>query len=191
MHQDIVVRKKVSVYLDRIISTLKIVHALKIERSPRNVEGKGREMIRCGRNSTLWIFRYVKSASSQCLDGVEAYLSDAFVQRRESNQPNLFLYGTDARTKRSIVEIHTDGFDGEKMEEDDDEDEIEDLMKNTIWSVDPTYEITAIAFDEPSKQVYMAVEQDQTNVVYRISVGVNRARQTIWRSFDSVLEKSS
>ena len=111
--------------------------------------------------------RYVKSTNSQCSQGVETYLSDAYVLRRDSQQPNFFIFGTDARTKRSIVEIHANGFDSHDA--DDDEDE-ENLVKNTVWLVDPTYEITASVFDENTKQTYMAVEHDQSAIIYKTSV---------------------
>ena len=112
--------------------------------------------------------RYVKSVNSQCTQGVETYLSDAFVLRRDSQQPNFFLYGTDARSNRSIVEIHSNGFDSHEV---DDEEDEENVVKNTVWSVDPTSEITAGVFDENTKQIYLAVEQDQSAIIYKISVG--------------------
>lgn len=136
----------------------------------------------CHENRTVSTKRrgYVKTTENQCLDGVETFLSDAFVQRRDSNQPNLFFYGNDERNKRPIIEIHTNGFDHQETDENDDEDdEVEELIKNTIWSIDPTYEITAITFDETNKQVYMAVEQDQSSVVYRISVRRENVRKSI------------
>lgn len=143
----------------------------------------------CHENRTVSTKRrgYVKTTENQCLDGVETFLSDAFVQRRDSNQPNLFFYGNDERNKRPIIEIHTNGFDHQETDENDDEDdEVEELIKNTIWSIDPTYEITAITFDETNKQVYMAVEQDQNSVVYRISKDLReQTRSSKQLSFDT------
>lgn len=119
--------------------------------------------------------RYVKSGNSQCSQGVETYLSDAYVLRRDSQQSNFFIFGTDARTKRSIVEIHTNGFDSH----DDDEDE-ENLVKNTVWIVDPTYEIIASVFDENTKQTFMAVEHEQSAIIYKTSV--RRTRDPMLRN---------
>jgi hypothetical protein len=101
------------------------------------------------------------------MEGMETYLSDAYVARRDSNQPNLFLYGTDTRTKRSIVEVHTNGFDNDDDENDDDDD---DVLKNTRWLIDSKYHIIAIVFDDNSKQIFMAVEHDESTTIYRIGV---------------------
>jgi hypothetical protein len=122
----------------------------------------------CNANNTLSTKRrgYIKSEDSQCQNGIENYLSDAYITRRDLNHPNFFLYGIDSHTKRATVEIHTIDFD-----QNDDEDE--DLKHNTVWLVDQTYEITALVFNENGKQVYMAVEHNQVSSIYRIGVSEN------------------
>lgn len=125
----------------------------------------------CNSNSTLLTKSrgYIKSTNSQCQNGIENYLSKAYVTRRDINQPNFFVYGIDSRTKRGTVKILTNDFD----QNDDDEDEDEYPTQNTVWLIDTTYEITALAFNESGKQVYMAVEHDQLATIYRIGVSEN------------------
>jgi hypothetical protein len=122
----------------------------------------------CNENNTLLTKRrgYVKSGNSQCQNGIENYLSNAYITRRDLNHPNFFLYGIDLHTKRTSVEIHTSDFD----QNDDDDDDDEDSKQNTIWLIDQTYEITALVFNENGKQVYMAVEHGQSAIIYRIGV---------------------
>ncbi|CAF1083583.1 unnamed protein product [Rotaria sp. Silwood1] len=135
----------------------------------------------CNDNSTLLTKSrgYVKTINSQCSNGIENYLSDAHVTRRDPNHPNFFVYGIDSRTKHPIVEIHTNDFDetvDDDDDDDDDDDEINEVMiQNTSWLVDETYEITALAFDENGKQVYMAVEHDEFTFIY--SIGKNLRQQ--------------
>jgi hypothetical protein len=121
----------------------------------------------CDANSTLLTKRrgYVKSENSQCRNGIENYLSDTYITRRDLTHPSIFLYGIDSHTKRATVELHTNDFD-----QNDDEDEDEDLTRNTVWLVDPKYEITSLVFNENDKQIYMAVEHDQLAIIYRTGV---------------------
>ena len=127
----------------------------------------------------LHIRRYVKATDNQCTDGVESYLLDAYVPRRDSNHPNFFVYGTNARTKRPSIEINSNGFDQSAANtEDDDEDDEEpeeELTKNTIWFVDEGFEITALVFDENGKQVFMAVKHEQSTTIYQIGVSRHRS----------------
>lgn len=110
---------------------------------------------------------YVKSENSQCINGVESYLSNAYVTRRDPNQPNFLLYGIDSRTQRPTIEIHSNDFN---QNDDDDEDEDEDFSDNLVWSLDPTYDITAVTFDETGQQFYIAVERDQLTTIYKLNV---------------------
>lgn len=128
----------------------------------------------CNENSSL-ITRsrgYVKSKYSQCTNGVEKHLSDAYVTHRDPNQPSIFLLGIDSLTKHPIVEIHTSDFD-QNDDTEDDEDEDEHYRPNKTWLIDETYDVTALVFDENGKQVYMAVEHDQSAVIHRIRVNEN------------------
>ncbi len=113
---------------------------------------------------------YVKSENSQCINGIENYLSNVYITRRDANSPNFFLYGIDSRTKHTTVEIHTNDFD---QNDDDDEEENEDLTRNIIWTVDQTPEITAVAFNDSGKQEYIAIEHDQLAIIYRTGVSEN------------------
>jgi hypothetical protein len=125
----------------------------------------------CNDNNTLSTKRrgYVKSGTSQCMNGIENYLSNVYITHRDANHPNFFLYGIDSRTQRATIEIHTNDFDPI----DGDEDEDEDFTENIIWTIDQTYAITAVAFYEDGKQVYMAVEHEQSTIIYRVDVSEN------------------
>jgi len=127
----------------------------------------------CNDNNTLLTKHrgYAKLVNNQCRNGIENYLSNAYITRRDPNHPNFFLYGIDSRTKRALIEIHTNDFDQNDDEEEEEEDK--DLTQNTIWLVDQTYEITALAFNESGKQLYMAVEHDQLAIIYRLGVSEN------------------
>jgi len=104
--------------------------------------------------------------NSQCVNGIENYLSTAYLTRSDPNHPNFFLYGIDSRTKRPTIEIHTNEF-GQNNDEDEDD---EDLTENIIWLIDPSYEITGVAFNESGNQLYIAVEHDQLGIIYRTDV---------------------
>ncbi|CAF3131473.1 unnamed protein product [Rotaria socialis] len=141
----------------------------------------------CHDNNTLVTKRrgYVKPENNHCNNGIEDYLSDAFITRRDPNQPNFFVYGTNSRTNRTIAEIHSNDFDQEQDDDEDDEDD-EVLTKNANWSVEEAYEITALVFDENSKQVYMAVEHDQSSIIYRIGKNLRqKTRSNKKLTFDS------
>ncbi|CAF2846878.1 unnamed protein product [Rotaria sp. Silwood2] len=132
----------------------------------------------CNDNSTILTKQrgYVKSLNSQCANGIENYLSDAHVTRRDPNHPNFFVYGINPRTKHAIVEIHTNDFDDTVDDDDDDDDEdSEAIIQNTTWFVDETYQITSLVFDQNGQQVYMAVEHNEFSIIY--SIGKNLRQQ--------------
>ena len=129
---------------------------------------------------------YTKSVNNQCRNGVEKYLSDVYITRRDLSRPNFFIYGIDSLKKRPLVEIHTNQFDEGGNDDDDDEA----FTQNVIWFVDPTYEITALVFDNSGKLVYMAVEHDQLAIVYRMSVSENILPLIYDRLSFFLLEKS-
>ncbi|CAF0925285.1 unnamed protein product [Adineta steineri] len=139
----------------------------------------------CEANTTLSTKRrgYMKSTNSQCRNGIENYLSDTYITRRDLNHPNFFLYGIDSQTKQTTIEIHTNDFN---QDDDDEDDDDEDIKRNTIQFADKTYEITALAFDENTKQVYIAVEHDQSAIIYRMNKNhFNQDRITKQFKFDS------
>ncbi|CAF0753970.1 unnamed protein product [Adineta steineri] len=139
----------------------------------------------CEANTTLSTKRrgYMKSTNSQCRNGIENYLSDTYITRRDLNHPNFFLYGIDSQTKQTTIEIHTNDFN---QDDDDEVDDDEDVKRNTIQFADKTYEITALAFDENTKQVYIAVEHDQSAIIYRMNKNhFNQDRITKQFKFDS------
>ncbi|CAF0871036.1 unnamed protein product [Adineta steineri] len=139
----------------------------------------------CEANTTLSTKRrgYMKSTNSQCRNGIENYLSDTYITRRDLNHPNFFLYGIDSQTKETTIEIHTNDFN---QDDDDEDDDDEDIKRNTIQFADKTYEITALAFDENTKQVYIAVEHDQSAIIYRMNKNhFNQDRITKQFKFDS------
>ncbi|CAF0780089.1 unnamed protein product [Rotaria sordida] len=146
----------------------------------------------CNDNSTLLTKRrgYIKSINSQCNNGIENYLSDVQITRRDPNHPNFFVYGIDSRTKKSIVEIHTNDFDDniddDDNDDDDDDDDNEVVIQNTTWFIDETYEITGLVFDENGKQVYIAVEHDESSIIYSIGKNLRQQnRDTKRLTFDS------
>lgn len=116
------------------------------------------------------IFRYVKN--SECLDGIEDYLSDASVMRRESNQPILFLYGNDKKTNNGIIEIENNDFYAHGDEQDDEDEDEDEFTRNLIWKTDSSQQVKAIVFDESSKQVFVAIENEQLSFVYRLGVRI-------------------
>ena len=83
------------------------------------------------------------------------------------NQANLLLYGIDRRTNRSIIEIQDNGFDN--LDKDDDEDD-EEIAKNLIWRIDSSHQVTALTFDDTTKQIYTGIIDEQSTIVYRINV---------------------
>ncbi|UJR37943.1 hypothetical protein I4U23_030628 [Adineta vaga] len=126
-------------------------------------------------NNTLLTKRrgYAKSIDNQCQHGIENYLADTFVTRHSPSERSFFIYGVNAETKQSIVEIHSNDFD-----QNDDDDE--DLIRNPLWSMDQRYEITALAFDENSKLIYMAVQYDRTASIYRIDQNLYQSNR--WKN---------
>lgn len=121
---------------------------------------------------------YVKSDSSQCINGVESYLSNAFVTRRDPNQPNFLIYGVNSRTQRPTIEIHSNDFNQDTDDDNDEEDEDDNSSENLVWSVDPSYDITAMTFDETGQQFYIAVDREQFAIVYKINVSESIIRKT-------------
>ena len=109
---------------------------------------------------------YVKSENSQCISGVESYLTNAYVSRRDPHQPNLLIYGVNSRTQRPTIEIHGNDFN----QNDNDDDEDEDSSENLAWILDPNYDITAVTFDETGQQFYIAAENQQFAIIYKINV---------------------
>jgi len=110
---------------------------------------------------------YTKSDHSQCTNGIESYLSQAYLTRRDVSHPNVLIYGKSLQTKRSIIEVYTNEF----SQDDDEEEEEEELTKNPIWSsVDETYQITTLTFNETGNQIYVAVEHEAKSIIYRVNV---------------------
>lgn len=123
----------------------------------------------CSENSTMSTKRrgYAKDVDNQCRNGIEHYLADTLLTRRDPMRPNFFLYGVDPQTKRAAVEVVTNEF----QQDDEDDDEEQSAAPRPVWSIDPTYEITAVFSDESSKQLYMAVEHSHTASIFRVEVG--------------------
>lgn len=92
--------------------------------------------------------------------------------RRGPNHPNLLLYGLSSRSSHAVVEIHSNDFgqddDDEEKDEDDGNDEAS--KQSVSWLVEEKDEITALVFDESTKQAYMAVNNGQTSSIYRFAV---------------------